>query len=316
MREYVTVCVLCYNSSSTIIELLDSIYTQTYQWLDLIINDDASTDNTVGIVKEWIRNHRERFHKIKLHINERNRGITYSFDHALRLCETEWIKPIGGDDILFDDCISLNINYVREHHINSILFSKMVAFSDDKSNYIAENEAKDRWMKRTCRLNAQSQYQKILRSGIYYVPTEFLSKTMYCDMGGLPNQIRDIEDGPLCLQLTKSGYRMHFMKEVTVYYREGNNSISRSKGNVYNVRHIKEVILMNKLLICPNIPFYDVVFWWRKGVELLRFFLVIIVFGNKNTRMLRMFNNALLALDPKYWGMILYKINTKIKRKL
>ncbi len=315
MDEYVTVCIFCYNAALTIIELLDSVYMQTYPNLNLVINDDASTDNTVDIVRKWVYAHRERFYKVRFHINKRNRGINYSFDRALRLCETEWVKPIAGDDVLFDDCITLNLNYVKKHCINSVLFSRYVLFSDDKSKYKIKNPARDQKMKRLCKLDAHGQYEKFLRTGGYYAPTTFLNKNMYCDMGGISTQIRNIEDDPLCLQLTKSGYRMHFMEAITVYYREGNNSISTTRGSIYNISHVKQIILMNKLLICPNVPFYDIVFWWRKGIELLRFFLVIKVFGNKNTKVLSLFNKCMLALDPNFWEMIIYSLYNKIKDK-
>jgi len=43
----VSIVVVTYNSSSTILETLDSIKAQTYRNIELIVSDDHSTDNTI-----------------------------------------------------------------------------------------------------------------------------------------------------------------------------------------------------------------------------------------------------------------------------
>ena len=71
----VSVPVITYNSSKTVLETLDSIYNQTYQNLELIVSDDCSTDNTVGICREWIEAHKKRFVRTELLTVEKNTGV-------------------------------------------------------------------------------------------------------------------------------------------------------------------------------------------------------------------------------------------------
>ena len=54
-KEVITVSVLTYNSSKTVLETLDSIKAQTYLYLNLNICDDCSTDETIKICEEWIK---------------------------------------------------------------------------------------------------------------------------------------------------------------------------------------------------------------------------------------------------------------------
>ena len=49
----VSVVVVVYNSSETVVETLDTILKQTYRNIELIVADDCSTDDTVKIVKSW-----------------------------------------------------------------------------------------------------------------------------------------------------------------------------------------------------------------------------------------------------------------------
>ncbi len=71
----ISVPVVTYNSSKTVLETLDSIYNQTYENLELIVSDDCSTDNTVDICQEWINAHKERFVRTELLVDEKNTGV-------------------------------------------------------------------------------------------------------------------------------------------------------------------------------------------------------------------------------------------------
>ena len=60
-EELISVVVFSYNSSSTIIETLDSIYAQTYKNIELIISDDGSSDDTVKKTQRWSKSKCNRF---------------------------------------------------------------------------------------------------------------------------------------------------------------------------------------------------------------------------------------------------------------
>ena len=64
----VTVGIATYNSSEFILETLESIYSQLYPNIELIISDDASSDDTMQKVKKWLAtdDRRKRFTDVKL----------------------------------------------------------------------------------------------------------------------------------------------------------------------------------------------------------------------------------------------------------
>ena len=57
----VSVLVLSYNSSGTVIETLDSIKNQTYKNLHIFVSDDCSTDDSYAIIEKWISENKSRF---------------------------------------------------------------------------------------------------------------------------------------------------------------------------------------------------------------------------------------------------------------
>ena len=70
----VAVIMSTYNGESFIREQLESILEQTYRNVEIIVRDDGSKDDTVSIVKEYQKKHKN----IKLYEGE-NLGFVKSF---------------------------------------------------------------------------------------------------------------------------------------------------------------------------------------------------------------------------------------------
>ena len=54
-RPYVSIIACCYNHEKFVEETLDSVKSQTYKNIELIIIDDFSTDDSVKKINTWIR---------------------------------------------------------------------------------------------------------------------------------------------------------------------------------------------------------------------------------------------------------------------
>jgi len=121
----VSVAVVTYNSSATIIETLDSISNQTYQNIELIVSDDCSTDETVNIAKQWIREHQNRFIRAEILTISNNMGVSANYNRAMDACRGEWVKDVDGDDLLCSTCVEEYVSYVRAHSDAYYVFSRV-----------------------------------------------------------------------------------------------------------------------------------------------------------------------------------------------
>lgn len=92
----VTVIVLTYNLEQYIGECLDSILGQKTNFdYGILIADDASTDNTQEILKEYKEKYPE---KIELILSNKNGGTLTNNNRALEKVKTEYFTLIDGDD--------------------------------------------------------------------------------------------------------------------------------------------------------------------------------------------------------------------------
>lgn len=95
----VSVCIPCYNSEKTILSTLNSVLSQTYSRLEIIICDNCSTDNTVDLIKKV------EDPRIQWYINESNLGMVGNFDRVLSYAKGEYVKVMCSDDLITKDCI-------------------------------------------------------------------------------------------------------------------------------------------------------------------------------------------------------------------
>ena len=117
-QELVSVMVLAYNAEKYITDLLASIKMQTYQRLELVVSDDASTDNTVKIVEEWCKDNKERFENMIVRKSKDNQGVTKNVNLGYRECNGKYIKLIAADDKLVEDCIEAMVSKAEKEACN------------------------------------------------------------------------------------------------------------------------------------------------------------------------------------------------------
>lgn len=92
----ISVIVVCYNQEGTIARTLDSILKQKEAGtIEIIVNDDHSTDSTGEIILDY----QARFPEVvSCFIQPENLGVQGNYFHALRRCNGRYIADCAGDD--------------------------------------------------------------------------------------------------------------------------------------------------------------------------------------------------------------------------
>ncbi len=88
-----------FNGEQYLAKALDSILSQTYRDFELIISDNASTDDTGLICRSYVaKDSRVRYYR-----NEVNVGVSANFNRVFRLSSSEYFKWVACDDICAPD---------------------------------------------------------------------------------------------------------------------------------------------------------------------------------------------------------------------
>ena len=89
--DKVSIVMAAFNEEFYVERCIEAILSQAYSFFELIIVDDASSDNTPGIIK-GIKDHR-----IKYVRNNTRKGISFSRNAGIHVSRTEYIFFTDGD---------------------------------------------------------------------------------------------------------------------------------------------------------------------------------------------------------------------------
>ena len=116
--QLISIAMCTYNGEQYLSEQLDSIVSQSYTNLEIVIVDDCSSDGTVDILKKYEKCDR----RIRLICNDENLGFVRNFEKAINECRGEFIALADQDDIWFDEKISRLVADIGE---NWLIYSKV-----------------------------------------------------------------------------------------------------------------------------------------------------------------------------------------------
>ncbi len=105
----VAILVSLYNYSERIVDALASILNQSQKHLELIVVDDASTDNGAECVRRWmsyqVSSQNEKFVRFRLIRHLYNSGLATARNTAFQVAHSSWCFVLDADNALFPDAV-------------------------------------------------------------------------------------------------------------------------------------------------------------------------------------------------------------------
>jgi len=99
------------NSGLFLLEALQSIKNQTYTNWELIVVDDASTDETSNILKDFSKASK----KIKIYGNKRKKGVSVSANIAISKARGEFVARMDSDDVMYPNRIEKQVKFLLKN---------------------------------------------------------------------------------------------------------------------------------------------------------------------------------------------------------
>lgn len=111
MYGKVSVIMPNYNSEKFLAQTIESVLNQTYSNLELVIVDDCSTDTSLDIIKAY----QEKDERVRLYINEENKGCAYTRNVALREAKGDWIAFLDSDDLWLPEKLEKQLAFMVDN---------------------------------------------------------------------------------------------------------------------------------------------------------------------------------------------------------
>lgn len=116
MNPLVSILLLMYQHEEYVEDAINGILHLDYSNIELVILDDASTDDTVKKLKAHISDLEKKCKQVKLIVHEKNSGcISKNINELIKNSNGEFIIQISADDIMMPDSITSYIEVFDKH---------------------------------------------------------------------------------------------------------------------------------------------------------------------------------------------------------
>jgi teichuronic acid biosynthesis glycosyltransferase TuaG len=210
MNHLVSVITPIYNSERYLQECIESVQKQSYTNFEHILVDDCSTDNSVGIVKKFSK----KDSRIKLLKLKKNSGAGVARNKGVEIAEGRFIAFLDADDFWSGDKLKDQLEMmVKTGHALSYT-----------SYYVVDDASKPKYRRKVPLI---TDYQSILRNCYIFCSTAIYD-TKQLGKVYMP-KIRRRQDWVLWINILKVLDKSIGLQKPLVYYREGNDSLSKNK---------------------------------------------------------------------------------------
>ena len=203
----------CYNAEKFIQRSIDSVLSQSYSELELVIVDDGSTDSTAKIINSY------QDSRIKIISLESNLGIVKALNIGLDACRGTYIARMDADDICLEDRLAKQSYYLDNN-------AEVVAVGSSVINF---NEAGQQ-----VEINYPTDHSSILLNLLLFERNICHPSVMFranvIEKGiKYKEQYTLCEDYDLWFQLSRIGKLANIERPLLKYFRGGSQSSIKQK---------------------------------------------------------------------------------------
>lgn len=239
----VSIITVCYNSSATIRDTIESVLSQSYKNIEYIIVDGASKDSTIEILSEY----QGRISKV---ISEPDKGIYDAMNKGVAASTGEFVGILNSDDIFFDvDAVKNLVSFLEGRPDIDASYADLVFVQRHKTDAV------------TRKYSSSSFTPGKIRFGFMIPhPTFYARRELFKQFGSYKLNYRVSADFELMARFFTRSVKMARYPAVMVKMREGGISTTgfwwRIHQNLEIVRACKENgIYTNVFMVAMKIPF-------------------------------------------------------------
>ena len=235
-KPMVSIIIPIYNAEKSLDRSLDSLNNQTYDTLELIFINDASSDTSPVIIKDFIEGNRDKNFEIKVINHEQNKGVAAARNTGLDVAIGEYVYFLDADDWIEPDAIELMVKEAMSTDADIVGFNWWLSYKKNERN-----------MKQPVFLNSILAIEWMMIGKMRWNLWLFLVKRDLYDV----NSIRFIpgmdmgEDMAVMIKLFIYADKVTYLDKALYHYGQSN---TESLTKVYSDKHIEEVTYNTKEL--------------------------------------------------------------------
>jgi len=205
----VSVCMPNYNFGHLIGEAIQSVLEQTFPDFELIIVDDASTDDSVAVIKRF-SDERIRFYQ-----NEVNIGRVKNINKSLSLASGDYVTILPSDCTCLPDSLEKRVA-VLDTDTGIGVACGGIDVMDEKSRILSTHYP----FQHSHVISGEDEFKKLIFGNQIPVITAMVRRECYSSLGLFNEAVTGAADFEMWLRICLNDYHVAFIPDVLARDRE------------------------------------------------------------------------------------------------
>ena len=238
MKYKISVIIPAYNAEKYITRTLNSIISQTYKELEILVINDGSTDNTQRIVEDIIKQDT----RIKL-FNKENGGVSSARNLGIEMAQGDYISFVDSDDYIESNMYESLIFTITSQKVD-VVRCNYKKLSEDGTFLFAGNLAEFSGRRLMGDEIKEKCVPLLFKNMIEaYTPLLIITSDIVKRIPRFDTSIHMMEDLLYYLELFCNSESIYFLDDKLYHYYENMNSSSKSRNNIIrNLNNTLDVV--------------------------------------------------------------------------
>lgn len=218
-QDFVSVVIPTYNRGHVVSRAVGSVLTQSHRNFELIVVDDASTDNTEDVIAS-IGDSRIKYIK-----HEKNRGVSAARNTGIEAATGEFLALHDDDDIWLPDKLEKQLDCIRNKSADAdVVYTRACRLEGARKTYIPSGNI---------RLLEGNIYHSLLWKNYIAMPSVLIKRHCIKKVGLFNVKLIVTQDWDFLLRLSRH-YRFKYVEEPLVIVHHTPGSLLSRKTSLAN----------------------------------------------------------------------------------
>jgi glycosyltransferase involved in cell wall biosynthesis len=218
----VSIIICTYNQQDFVRETVDSVVSQTYRNIEVIISDDGSTDATPAILTEYAQRYPDI---VKIVLSDRNTGIPANINRGLAIRTGELSAWLDGDDLMLPQKIEKQVAFLASHPEAIGCYHDAEVFDSDSGQVLGRFSQ----LYNGSLTLLQGRLPDHIKPRYYSIPSSIMCRSEACPSHGFDERMKYLSEFVFFTETFRPGLKLA-MDEVLVRYRRHNRNVTSNVG--------------------------------------------------------------------------------------
>jgi len=218
----VSVIIPTYNNREYVGDAIDSVLSQSYKNIEIIIIDDGSSDGT----EEFISNKYKINTNVKYFFKENN-GVSSARNTGIEKSSGDFIAFLDADDCYVENKTTCQVQYLAKNKECMMVYSDMFIFNKTETTNSSYHD------KLKVKCPSGFIFNDLLLSHLIWTGTVMLRREVFDNVALFDESLSTAEDYDLWLRISAL-HRIDYIPKVLAGYRRGHDSLTTNTKQSLN----------------------------------------------------------------------------------